>query len=95
MLFDINTRDRQVISKVHKKQGKVIWRESSIEMNNHADPHGIGANFRPISFTLEECTVSTFLSECADQLNMMICIGVTALTIRSGEVEIIEFGKDL
>ena len=60
--LNINTSDCRVINKVHKNQEKVIWRESTTEMDNHADTHCFGANFLPISFTLEDCNVSPFIS---------------------------------
>ena len=61
VVFNINTGDRRIINKVHKYQYKVIWRASATEIYNHADIHCFGANFRPISVTSEECTVSPFL----------------------------------
>ena len=51
------------------------------EMDNHDDTHYFGAKFQPIEFTSEECTVSTFLPEYAKQINVSICIGVTALIL--------------
>ena len=94
-VFNINTGNLQIINKVHTNQDKVIWRASATEMDNHADTHCFGANFRPISFTLEECTVSPFLPEYVEQINVPICTGVTDLTLDSGEVVILEFGQDL
>ena len=64
-------------------------------MENHADTRCFGANFRPISFTLEECTVSLFLPEYVEQINVPFCKGVTALTLDLGEVVILEFGQGL
>ena len=52
-VFNINTGERRIINKLHKDQYKVIWRASATEMDNHADTHCFGANFRPISFILE------------------------------------------
>ena len=46
--FDINTRNDLVIIKINKNYDKVIWRESATEMENHADTHCFGANFRPL-----------------------------------------------
>ena len=64
-------------------------------MDNHADTHCFGANFRPISFTLEECTVSPFIPEYAEHMNVSICTGINAFIIDSGEVVILEFGQGL
>ena len=80
-VFNTNARNRQVIIKVNKNKYKVIWRESDTEMNNNANIHCFGANFRPISFTSEECNVSPFFPEYAYQMNVPICTGVTALTL--------------
>ena len=55
-------------------------------MDNHADTHCFGANFRPISFTSEECNVSPFIPEYIEQENIPICTGVTVLILDSGEV---------
>ena len=68
---------------------------SATEMDNHADTNFFGANFRPISFTLEECAVYIFLPEYSEQNNVPICTGVTALPLDSGEVVIMEFGQGL
>ena len=70
-------------------------RASATEMDNNADTHCFGANFRPISFTLEDSTVSPFIPEYAEQINVHICTGVTDLTLDSGEVVILEFGSGL
>ena len=39
--------------------------------------------------------MSPFLPEYAEQMNVPICTGVTALTLDSGGVLILEFGKGL
>ena len=54
MAFHINTRYRKTIKEVHNNQDKVIWSASDTEMENHADNHCFGANFRLIPFTMEE-----------------------------------------
>ena len=94
-VFNINIGDRWIINKVHKNQDKFIWRVLATEMDNHADTHCFGANFRPISFTLEECTMFPLLPEYAEQMNLPIFTGVTALKLYSGEVVILEFGQGL
>ena len=80
-VFNINEGDLQIINEVHKNKDKVIWRASSTEMENNSDTHCFGANFRPISFTLEECTVSPFLPEYVEHMNVPICTDITALTL--------------
>ena len=94
-VFNKNIGDRRIINKVHKNKDKFIWREPDTEMDNHSDTHYFGANFRPISFTSEECTVSPFLPEYVKQMNVPICTCVTSLTLDSGEVVILEFGQGL
>ena len=64
-------------------------------MENHADTHCFGANFRPISFTLEECTVSPLIPEYAEHMNVHILTSVTSLTLDLVEVAILDFGKGL
>ena len=64
-------------------------------MDNHADNHCFGVKFRPISFTLEDFTVSPFLPKYAEQINVPICTGVTALTIDSWQGVILKFGQVL
>ena len=39
--------------------------------------------------------MSPFLPEYTEQMNVTICTGVTALTLDSGEVVILDFGKGL
>ena len=83
-LLNINKSNRQTINKLHKNQYSYIWRVSATEIDNHDDTHFFGANFRPISFTLDECTVSSFLPEYTEQVDTPICNAVNVLTIDSG-----------
>ena len=64
-------------------------------MDSHTDTHCFGANFRPISFTLEEFTVYQFLPEYTEHKNVPICICVTVLILYSGEVLMLEFWQGL
>ena len=64
-------------------------------MDNRAENHYFGANFRPISFALEEYTVYLLLSEYIEQANIPIRTGVTELTLDLEEVVILEFGHCL
>ena len=64
-------------------------------MDNRYDTHCFGSNFQPLSFTLEECTVSQFLPEYAELTNVPICTGVTALTLNLWQVVILQFGPGL
>ena len=65
------------------------------EIDSHADTHCFGANFRPILFTQQECTVAPFLAEYEEQANVRICTGATAFTRDNGEVIILIFGQGL
>ena len=92
---NINTSYHRIIIKVNKNHDKVIWRALATEIDNHDDTHCFGANFWPISFTSEECTVSPLLPEYAKQMNIPKCTCVTSLTLDSLEVVILEFGQGL
>ena len=63
-------------------------------MENHAVTHCFGDNFRPISFTSEECNLYPLLPEYAKQINVPIFTGVTELILESGEVKIMDFVQD-
>ena len=64
-------------------------------MVNHFETNCFGAKFSPISFTLEDFTVSPFLPEYSDQLNFPIFTDVNLLALDPGEVLILEFGQGL
>ena len=53
-------------------------------MDNHDDTHCFREHFSPISLTLEELTVSPFLPEYTEQVNITICTVVTVATIDTG-----------
>ena len=55
-------------------------------MDNHDDSHCFGVNFRPISFTLEEYTVSPFIPEYTEQVKVPFFTGVNVLKLDSREV---------
>lgn len=66
------------------------------EIDNHADTTCIGRNCRIESYTSYECTVSPFLEEYQEQLNVRICTTLTAATIpRTGETVILRLGQCL
>ena len=54
-----------------------------------------GINIRPISFTSEECTVTTFLAEYYEQVNIPMFTGATSYTMELGGVIILIFGQGL
>ena len=91
------TRNRRVIKDVNwkEKNQSIYWDAEDTDIDNHADTHCFGKNFRPISFTSEVCTVSPFLSEYKEPLGVPICTSSTAFTLDSGEVIILIFGQGL
>ena len=94
-VLNTNTSNRWIIIKLHKNQDRVMWRASATEMENHANTHCFGSNFRSISLTLEECTTSPFLPEYTEQVNRPIRTSVTSLELDSGEVIILKCGQGL
>ena len=81
---------------VNRRQHEpIFWDACPTEMDNHADTHCFGRNFRPIYWTGQECTVAPFLAEYSEQCNIRICTGATAYTLPSGEVIILQFGQGL
>ena len=75
--FHINTESRRFIEKTSRKQDQIHWDSCSIEMDKHSDTHCDGRSIRPISFASEECTVTLFLVEYYEQVNIPICTGAT------------------
>ena len=45
MVFNINTKDSQVINKIHKNQDKIIGEAEATDMDNYSDNYCFGANF--------------------------------------------------
>ena len=66
-----------------------------LEIDNHADTHVFGANFRPILFTGQECNVRPFLDEYQEVSNIPIVTGATAWDSDEGETLILIFGQGL
>ena len=99
-VFRIRTGSRRAIDKVGRKgrgtdSEKIHWDASPTEIDSHADTHCFGQNFRPISWTGQECTVAPFLAEYSEQEHIQICTGATAYTLETGEVIILIFGQGL
>ena len=94
-VFNINASNHRIIDKVNKYQDKVIWRAPATEMDNNADTHCFGEFFCPISLNYKECTVSPFIPEYTEQMNIPIYTSFTAFKLASGEVVILEFVQGL
>jgi hypothetical protein len=67
----------------------------NLEIDNHADTHCFGKNFRPLQWSDTMCTVSPFLDEYTSMENVEICTGATAWTDDNGQVFILVFGQGL
>ena len=99
-ILKINTGERRQCRSIGKAQrghgaAKIDWEPKPLEIDSHADTHCFGSNFRPIYFTQHECTVSPFLPEYSEQVNIQICTGATAYTAENGEVFVLIFGQGL
>ena len=46
-------------------------------------------------WTGKECSVSPFLADCYEQINIQICTGATVYSLESGEMIILLFGQEL
>ena len=62
-------------------------------MYNHGDTHCFGRNIRPVSFASEECTVTPFLEEYSEKVNIPIYTGSTSYTMELGKFIILWFGN--
>ena len=65
------------------------------EIDNHADTHSFGKNFRPFSCSDLICSVFLFLSEYTTTDNIKICTAATAWTGHIGQVYILVFGQGI
>jgi len=65
------------------------------EIDNHADTHCFGKNFRPLEWMNTQCSVSPFLDELGSSENIEICTAGTAWTHPTGETIILVFGQGL
>ena len=78
-----------------KPNDDIDFNPAMSEIDNHADTHVFGKNFRPIYFTSEVCSVTPFLDEYKEQENVRICTGATAYETKFGETIILQFGQAL
>ena len=61
------------------------------EMDNHADTHVFGRNFRVYLMTPKRCTVSPFLPEYSKQLDVPTVTGETAVDPENGSEVVLIF----
>lgn len=77
------------------KESDYVFDVASSEMDNHADTHVFGRNFRVFFTTSKRCTVSPFLPEYPEQLDVPIVTGATAVDLENGSTVILIFGQGL
>ena len=97
-IFRVKTGTRRNIGKIERnkeREGPIVIEPSPTEIDNHADTHCFGHNFRPMHWTGQECSVAPFLAEYSEQINIQICTGATAYTLETGEMVILLFGQGL
>ena len=95
-MFQIKSTKRRSINKMERhNEGEIFWGACNTDIDNHADTHCFGQNFRPIFWTSQECTVSPFLAEYSEQVNIPICTAATSYTLPTGEVILLIFGQGL
>ena len=96
-IYKIQTSSRHTIggARNRKTDTDIYWNACATEIDNHADTHCFGRNFRPLAWTGEECSVAPFLPEYSEQENITIFTGATAHTLDTGEVIILVFGQGL
>ena len=99
-ISQICTRNRKITKKrviqalnKERKEKTICWDVMPMEIDNHADTHVLGANFRPILFTRQECNVRPFLDEYQEVSNIPIVTGATAWDSGLGETLILVFGQ--
>ena len=64
-----------------------IFKDSlNTNIDNHADTHFFGNNFRPLSWSYLMCSVFPFLSKYTTTDNVEICTAETAWTRHTGQV---------
>jgi len=64
-------------------------------MDNHADMHVFGRNFRVYFATSKKCTLSPFLPEYSEQFDVPIVTGAIAVDLENGSTMILIFGQGL
>ena len=99
----ISTGPRVGVASYQITSARQTWLESdnifkdalNTDIDNHADTHYFGNNFRPLSWYDLMCSVSPFLSKYTATDNVEICMAATAWTSHTGQVYILVFGQVL
>ena len=74
---------------------KIFKDALNTDIDNHADTHYFGNNFRPLSWYDLMCSVSPFLFKYTTTANVELCMAATAWTIHTVQVYILVFGQGL
>ena len=77
------------------KDSEYVFNVAPSEMENHADMNIFGRNFRVYFTTSKRCTVSPFLPEYLEQLNVNIVTVATAFDLENGLTVLLTFGQSL
>ena len=72
------------IHNVIYRGGGLFWEGYQTDIENYADIHCFGRNFRPIYFTSQRCAVSLLLEKYPEQMSTPICSAGTAYTLGGG-----------
>ena len=99
----ISTGPRVGVASSQTKIAWQTWLESNnifkdalnTEIDNHADTHCFGNNFRPLSWSNLMCSVFPPFSKYTTTYNVEICTAATAWTSHTGQEYILVFGQEL
>ena len=75
------------------KESECVFDADPSDMDNHADTHVFGINFRVYFTTSKRCTITTFLPEYYKQLDVPIVTGETAVDLENGLTVVLIFGQ--
>ena len=64
-------------------------------MDNHADMHVVGRNFKVYFMKSKRCTVSPFLTEYSGQLGVPIVTGANTVDLKKGYTVVLIFVQGL
>ena len=93
--------NRRVVSKSRHeddftvKKSEYVLDTTPAEMENHADTHVFGRNYRVYFTTSKRCTVLPFFPEYSEQLDVPIVIGTAAVDLKNGSTVVLIFVQGL
>ena len=65
------------------KESEYVFDAAPLEMDNHADTHVFGRNFRAYLMMSKRCTASPLLPKYSKQLNVPIVAGATVVDLEN------------